>query len=248
MRNGNQVIITVAIHVPVGNVVSLDTNVDGMILPDVSFSINIFVPVNVSIKKGSRCDIHVTIAIEINGSDTENEIGIIIDESLGKISLSIVAPQRDVIVSVGSHNQVLVAIVVDINGDERVGPRGFWSGRNDDLGWKMPSSIVGIPCNGIVIFGRRSQIDPTISIQISCHNSSCSHGVVINDFLDLTELAFIHILEDRNGIVPRRCCNDIGIAIMIHICNGHALPFVDSIRNQVRSELSRAIVFEPSQG
>lgn len=81
-------------------VMSLYSNANGVVAPFVALSIDVLVPVDVSIEKRSRSDVNVPVEIEIHSRDTEDKVGIIIDESLGKVTIAIIAPQTDMVVAV----------------------------------------------------------------------------------------------------------------------------------------------------
>jgi len=63
-----------------------------MILPFVSLSVNILIPDNTTIKEGSTCHIDISITIKINSSNTQDKVGIVIDQSFLKVALSVISP------------------------------------------------------------------------------------------------------------------------------------------------------------
>ena len=106
MRYGDQIVVTIAIHVAMRHVVPLHADIDGMVLPLISLAVNVLVPANIAIEEGCRGNINVSIAIKIYGSDAQNKIGIVINEGLGELAGSIVAPERHMVVTIGRHNKL----------------------------------------------------------------------------------------------------------------------------------------------
>ena len=112
----------------------------------------------------------------------------------------------------------------------------------------MSGPVVGVPRDRVVVLTGRGQVSPPIAVQIGRHDGPSTDGIVVDDLLDLAE-GTVHadILENGDRIIARRCGGNVGIAVVIEIGDGNALPFVDGRRDQVLGKHAGAIILEPPE-
>mmetsp|Transcript_16937 Transcript_16937/g.39378 ORF Transcript_16937/g.39378 Transcript_16937/m.39378 type:complete len:232 (+) Transcript_16937:2075-2770(+) len=227
------------------DVVTLDAHIYSVVLPLVALAIDVFVPVDVTVVEAGTRHVYVAVAVNVQRSHREDEVCVVVYQSLLKVPFSVVPPKAHVIVAVARHDQVLVAVEIYVGCNQTICAGGLrpvadhiLNGRVEVAANSMSGARrvidnvphrVGVPCNGIVVLRGGGQVEQAVAVEIGGDDRPCSLSIAVHDLLDLTERALVYILKDGYCVIARRRGDDIRVAVVVEVGHGHALPLVHRV-------------------